>query len=61
MINLRAFLSAVASNQRALTPAVCQYFFANVSPFLIMFWHDFGQKGEGAPWSPCFREERGTL
>jgi hypothetical protein len=35
-------------NQCALTPAVCQYFFADVSPFFVMFWHDLRQEGWGA-------------
>ena len=39
----------VASNQHALTSRVIQYFFGNVSPVLMMFWHNFGQEGgEGA-------------
>ncbi len=36
------------SNQRALTLAIRQYFFANASHVLIMFWHDFGQGRGGA-------------
>ena len=50
------FLSFVASNQRVLTPSVRQFFVADLSHVLVMFWHDFGQGGR-APWSPCLREQ----
>jgi len=36
-VNICAFLSFVASNQCALTPAVRRYFFADVSHVLVMF------------------------
>ena len=36
-VNICAFISFVASNQCVLTPAVRQYFFADVSHVLIMF------------------------
>jgi hypothetical protein len=35
-VNILDFLSFVASNQRALTPAVQGYFFADVSHVLVM-------------------------
>ncbi len=35
------FFLAVASKYRAPTPAICWYFFANVSLVLVMFCHDF--------------------
>ncbi len=41
----RAILSFVASNQCALTSAVSQIFFTDVSCILIMFRHYFGQEG----------------
>jgi hypothetical protein len=31
---------AVASDQRALTPAIRRFFFAGASQIIIMFWHD---------------------
>ncbi len=48
LVNICAFLLTVASIESTCTiSAVCRYFFANVSPILIMFWCDFGQKREG--------------
>jgi hypothetical protein len=44
-LNKRAILSFVASNQCALTSAVSQIFFTDVSCILIMFPHYFGQEG----------------
>jgi hypothetical protein len=41
-LNLHSYFLFVASNQRALTPAVRQFFFANAAHVLIMFWHYFG-------------------
>jgi hypothetical protein len=45
LVNICAFYSAVASNQRSLTPVIRRYFFSDAARGLIMFWHDFGRGG----------------
>ncbi len=50
------FFQAATSNQRALTLAIRQYFFANASHVLIMFWHDFGRGRGGAMVAMFVRE-----
>ncbi len=47
-VKIRVFLSFVASNQCALTPAICQYFFrrCHPSPHHVSAW--FWMRGEGS-------------
>jgi hypothetical protein len=39
-VNTCPFFLAVASDQRALTPAIRRFFFADASQIIIMFLHD---------------------
>ncbi len=61
LVNTCAFFLAVASNQRALTPAIRRYIFCRCrsSPHHVLAW--FRTRGVGVPLSWLSLERRGHL